>query len=190
LGPKKPMLGGRCHSASFGRTVLISVRKARWEGTPPADWLTFARAAICPTRPAAIRIRACASGPPTPFLTRGSFWSMPRYATDLDNFGRRLRRVSHLCNGVACRTPANFDIALHTGGRFLARSRGPSARQLERRDPSVFQEQRRREPVLAAARPARCQAKQANPCAFRVATTPASGSRHQPANARASAVGC
>ena len=96
-------------------TGLILGQKGAWEGTPPADWLTFAQRGYLPhAAPLQFVFRALTPpGRPRRFDARFFLVDAEDIATDLDNFDDACDELSHL-QWVALSDARKFDMPFIT----------------------------------------------------------------------------
>ena len=94
---------------------LILGQKGAWEGTPPADWLTFAQRGYLPhAAPLQFVFRALTPpGRPRRFDARFFLVDAEDIATDLDNFDDACDELSHL-QWVALSDARKFDMPFIT----------------------------------------------------------------------------
>ncbi|MEH6673464.1 MAG: NUDIX hydrolase [Sulfitobacter sp.] len=96
-------------------TGLILGQEGTWEGTPPADWLTFAQRGYLPhASPLQFVFRALTPpGRPRRFDARFFLVDADDIATDLDNFDDACDELSHL-QWVALSDARKFDMPFIT----------------------------------------------------------------------------
>ncbi len=101
--------------ASMVDETCQSGQKGAWEGTPPADWLTFAQRGYLPhAAPLQFVFRALTPpGRPRRFDARFFLVDAEDIATDLDNFDDACDELSHL-QWVALSDARKFDMPFIT----------------------------------------------------------------------------